>query len=324
VTDTVPFGVVVVNLNAAALTIECLESLRVSNPNPKAVVLVDNHSTDNSVADVIAWSQVAGVSQIVLRDSESDAMVQPSSHAWLTIITASHNGGFSVGNNIGLRYLAKSPDVTHFFLLNNDATVEPEYFRKLSDALRSSPDAGLVSGTIYAGDPAAPVVWYAGGHEIPWRALVVHDCAVPSSAGPISTEMVCGCTMLISRRLFERLGQLPECYALVYGEDAEYSNRARKAGFQVLYAPAAAAHHKVGATVGPAALSPMVTFCQNRHRAFFVRRNYRGITRATALSYLFVTKPGRAVVDVLRGRPRIAWATLSGMLAGIFSNAARE
>ena len=93
----------------------------------------------------------------------------------------------------------------------------------------------------------------------PSAALFVGSWAydVLESPVPIPTEFVTGCAMTISRRLLDRIGGLPECYFPGYSEDAEYSRRARDAGFQVLYAPKAIVYHKVGATAGHAKTSPL-------------------------------------------------------------------
>ena len=72
------------------------------------------------------------------------------------------------------------------------------------------------------------------------------------------------------------------------------------------------------ATVGEVRMSPTSTYSTNRNRAFLIRRNYRGWQRAAGLGYLLVTKPGRALVDAAKGRPRIGWAVISGVVAGVF------
>jgi GT2 family glycosyltransferase len=124
--------------------------------------------------------------------------------------------------------------------------------------------------------------------------------------------------MVISRRAWQVLGPLPECY-FIYLEDAEYSWRAREAGLPVLYAPMAVAYHAVGAAVRRSYANARVAYWNARHRALFVRRNLRGWTRRGALGYLVVTKPGRALVEVLRGRPAVGWAVLRGTAEGLLS-----
>jgi hypothetical protein len=61
-----------------------------------------------------------------------------------------------------------------------------------------------------------------------------------------------------------------------------------------------------------------------KHRAYFVRRNLTGVARVLAWSYLAVTKPARAAVELLRGRPAMASAVLRGAIVGLFGRGARD
>jgi GT2 family glycosyltransferase len=305
------FGVVVLNWNNAHDTIPCLESLYAATPGPSHAVVVDNGSTDSSVAKIRRWGQEHGV------------VTQNGVLPWLIVIEAGRNRGFAGGNNLGIELLEKQTSVSHLMLLNNDATVAPDFFAAISGALGKVPNAGLITGTILE-DPDRDRVWYAGGTELPMRALYRHRLNVPEAQEPVPTDFVTGCAMIISRPLLQKIGPLAEVYFPLYWEDGEYSFRARSAGFPVLYAPRAIVYHKVGATVGAATVSPVVAYCQNRLRVFYVRRNYRGWTKAAALGYLAVTKPGRAVIEAARGRPRIGWEILRGTVSGFVSADARD
>lgn len=290
-------GVVLVNWNGAADTAASLESLAAADPGPARVVVVDNGSTDGSIDTLTGWR--AGRSLPV------------------TILASRTNRGFSGANNLGVAYLAPDPRLTHFLLLNNDATVHPTFFAELAGALDVAPDAGIVGPTIYEmGRPGE--VWYAGGRFVPLRALVVHNYVIPDVPQPVPTEFVTGCAMLIARHAWDRLGPLPESY-FIYMEDAEYSWRAQAAGLPVVYAPRAIAYHAVGAAIRRSYPSPRVAYWNARHRALFVRRNFQGWMRWGALGYLVMTKPVRALVEGLRGRPRLGWAVLRGTLAGLLA-----
>jgi GT2 family glycosyltransferase len=305
------FGVVVLNWNNSHDTIPCIESLHAANPRPEHVVVVDNGSTDASISILKRWGQ------------EHDALTHDDdSLPWLSIIEAGTNRGFAGGNNLGLALLEKRTNVSHLMLLNNDATVAPDFFADIITALDEAPNAGLITGTILE-DPDRTRVWFAGGTELPLRALYRHRLEVPASDAPVATDFVTGCAMVISRPLLKKNGALAECYFPLYWEDGEYSFRARHAGFPVLYAPRATVYHKIGATVGAANVSPVVAYCQNRLRVFYVRRNYKGWIKAAALGYLAVTKPGRAMIEAVRGRPRIGWEILKGTLSGFVSADAR-
>lgn len=317
----VQIGVVVVNWNGWQDTLECLESLRLATPAPERVVVVDNGSHDDSVGRVLRWADERRIASDRLDDSRDPPARESATAGWLTVLCTDRNRGFAGGSNLGLALLRADGGITHFLLLNNDATVAGDFFGELRAALAADPRAGLLSGTIYTAG-AEREVWYAGGVAKPLRALMLHAHDVPRAATPVATPFVCGCSMLISRELFHELGPLPECYFPGYWEDAEYSTRAARLGFSLRYAPRAAVYHKVGASFGHPAVSHRTAYVQARHRVFYVRRNLRGWARVAALGYLVVTKPARAVAEALKGRPRVGLAIARGTAAGFLSRAA--
>jgi GT2 family glycosyltransferase len=239
----------------------------------------------------------------------------------LTVVDAKSNLGFAGGNNVGLALLEREDELTHFLLLNNDALIAKDFFGEISAALEQRPNAGLCIGTVFE-EPRRDRVWYAGGRFVPARALVEHNLQVPHGSEPLITEFVTGCAMVIARDVLARVGRLAECYFPGYMEDAEYSWRARQSGFDLVYAPRAVVYHRVGSSFGARSSSPMTAYYQSRHRVFFVRRNLRGIQRVAALLYMAGTKPGRAIVDALQGRPSIGWAVLRGTAAGFVARLA--
>ncbi|MEX2156140.1 MAG: glycosyltransferase family 2 protein [Gemmatimonadales bacterium] len=288
-------GVAIVNWNRPTETIACLESLRAAVPGPARVVVVDNGSSDGSAETLHRWA--AG-----LAENAPD------------ILRSNTNRGFAAGINQAVSRLAGDRPLTHFLLLNNDATVDPGCFAECAAALGRAPDVGILGATIYEG-ARRERVWYAGGRLPRLRALATHDTTIPRDGAVVPTEFVTGCAMLVSRRAWETLGPLPECY-FMYFEDAEYSLRARAAGFPVLYAPRAVIHHAVGAAVRDAVRRPDTEYQFTRARVLFVRRNARGWRRMVALGYVAVTRVARAVGAALTGRPALAGALLRGVVDG--------
>lgn len=299
-----PVGVVIVNYwHDAHDTLCALDSLVSAQPSPLRVAVVDNGSRDSSLARLQQWIDDTGTGDRV------------------SLLALPGNTGFAGGNNAGLELLARDTELAAFLLLNNDATVERSFFAELEIAMHTRPDAALYGATIYHAD--GRTVWYAGGAEQPLRALVLHQTELPASNDPRDTEFVTGCAMVIPRTTLARMGGLCEAYFPGYWEDAEYSVRARRLG-PLVYAPGAIAYHKVGTSMGIARVSPRVAYLENRHRALFVRRNYEGLTRAVALTYLLATKPLRMLRESLAGNPRVGWAILRGAMAGIFAGEARR
>jgi len=317
-TDRCSVAVIVVNWRNAADTLQCLTSLLSASPRPDRLILVDNGSADGSAERFIDWAREKEV-PFTVRGRELAPEGDGGGSTWLTLVRLDVNLGFAGGNNVGLSVVEADPSITHFLLLNNDAVVARDYFAQLGSVVSTHPHAGLYIGTIY--EMARPErVWYAGGRMHPLRALALHGTQLPSAQDTIPTEFVTGCAMVITRSALERVGMLAECYYPGYMEDVEYSWRVQASGLNLIYAPRAVVYHKGGATFGDRAVSPLTAYHQNRHRLFFVRRNLRGSRRAAAMLYMALTKPGRALIDALQGRPKIASAVLRGTAAGFFAS----
>jgi GT2 family glycosyltransferase len=120
-------GVVVVNHNGGELTLDCLQSI-VRTEWPAAqlrVVLVDNASDDGIATRVRAELPV------------------------VRVVELDRNDGFGAGCNAGIRALGA---VDFVALVNNDATVDPDWLRPLVDALTADPALGA----------ACPKILFAG------------------------------------------------------------------------------------------------------------------------------------------------------------------
>lgn len=282
------------------------------------VLVVDDASPDNAVAQIEQWASSTDIDhQLVATSSLQRGAL---ANRWLTIAVAERNTGFVQVCNAGLRYVRDFTTAPFALLLNNDTAIAPTYFAELAKALARAPNVGLLSGSIYEWDRST--VSYGGASFNPLRAIGAHTADLPDTDAPTETGYVSGCSMLIARPVLERVGLLAECFQPIYVEDVDYSLRARAAGFPVMIARSAVCYHRVGSSLGRANQSPRIVFAMTRNRAFTLRRNYKGWRRAAGITYLAVTKPGRALLELARGRPRTAWAVLSGMLVGVFSPAA--
>jgi GT2 family glycosyltransferase len=317
-TDPSRWAVVIPSFNHADDAIACLESLWQAHPRPGFVVLVDDASTDDAVERIARWASEQSIPQRVVRTT--DLMSTKDGSYWLTLARSDRNEGFVRTSNAGLRYVRDCTEAPYALLFNNDAAVSPSYFAELAKALARVPETGLLTGLIYEWDRST--VWYCGASFNPIRALATHNTDLPYTDAPTETGYVCGCSMLISRAVLEKVGLLAECFQPAYVEDVDYSLRVRAAGFPVMIARSAVCYHRVGSSLGRMEQLPRTVFSVTRNRAFTLRRNYKGWRRAAGITYLAVTKPGRALLELAKGRPRTGWAVLSGMLVGVFSPAA--
>lgn len=219
--------IILVNWNGRDVTLDCLASLRdIAYPNHSTLV-VDNGSTDGSV--------------------ESFRSAFPE----VEVLALKENRRFAGGMNAGILH-ALAAGAELLLLMNNDTVVDKDFLGPLVDRLRSDPSAGIVVPKIYYHDPPDRI-WFAGGVISFWTGTMRHIGIREADAGqydtPGPTEYATGCCILTSRELVERIGTLDESYYM-YSEDADWSMRARHAGYRILYEPRAKIWHKLSVSAG--------------------------------------------------------------------------
>ncbi len=243
--------VVVVNWNGREVLEDCLASLRDSGYPDLRVIMVDNASTDTSVAYV------------------------QKRFAAVEILRASSNLRWAGGNNLALAQLrAEGWPQPQVLLLNNDTLVPAGSLERLTCALRDEPRAWVATPRIvYANDPSR--VWYDGG-LVGARSGWVRHRGIRQLAGklPIEPDFVeygTGCALLLGRQALQTCGLLDTAYYF-YGEDADYCLRVREAGGEVLHVPRSVILHKVSMTLGVA--SPQKVYLRSRSHVRLLRRHW--------------------------------------------------
>lgn len=316
-------AVILLNYNNADDTIACLRSLYTLDQAPGAVIVVDNHSTDNSCAAILqTWRQWAAPVLIVPGG--------PSAAENAVLIQMPANNGFSAGNNAGIRLALRHNDCNAIWILNNDTEVQPDALGQLCACLNAQPEAGLAGSTlVYAHD--RNIVQCAGGFSInkycgTTPAICGHMPLKNALQQPVATTTrqicyLCGASMLIRREVFDHIGQFREDYFLYY-EDAEFCLRAQKAGFKLAWAPLSIVYHKEGgSTAAKSAVQDRefhrpawVDYLSLRNRVYMMRKHYPWALPLVLLSYL-----GVLVNRIRRGQAnriplifRAAWDGLRG------------
>ena len=254
-------AVILVNFNGVNDTVECIKSLSVIKDVEKEIIVVDNHSTDNSV-EVLKAVQ--------------------NKYAF-TLLETDENNGFSAGNNIGITY-AKNKNADYFLLLNNDTVVKADFLHYLLAGFEFDEKCGLTTGRIlYHSMPNT--IWYAGGSMNKKIGRTEHfhygekDCTTDLT--PQSVTFASGCCMCLSKKLVDNVGFFNEDFFL-YEEDVEYCCRIMNAGFLMMYIPSAIIYHKVSASTGQGSL--MSQYYTIRNKYSLIRENF-GANKISAYSY---------------------------------------
>jgi GT2 family glycosyltransferase len=196
--------VIILNFNGIKTLADCLSSVFQSDYPNFEVIVVDNDSKDESFEQA--------------RTQFSRAH----------FIKNSSNVGFSKGNNVGIRYaLEKFAD--YVFILNNDAIIKKATLSTLEKCMQENPSSGIVSPIIFNNENN---VWFAGG-KINWNKMKTSHIVKPLPNESYPSEYLSGCAMLIKKEVFKKVGLFDERFFLYY-EDADFSLRAKNAGFELL------------------------------------------------------------------------------------------
>lgn len=245
--------IVVLNWNNRDDTLSCLESLRGLDYPSFDVVVVDNGSTDDSVATI------------------------RERHPEVTVLEARRNLGFTGGNNLGLRW-ALDCGADYALLLNNDTELTASFLTLLVAAAEEDPRIGIASPLILYHD-RPDTIWSAGG-RIDWlrgsASMIGLDELDRGQFGttPHNVDFVTGCALLVKADVMRRLGLLDERF-FAYYEDTEWCVRARHAGYRTVLVPRARIWHKISPAAREA--SPTVHYMMTRNRLLFLQTTRAGM-----------------------------------------------
>lgn len=229
-----PVSVIVVNHNAGSLLLDCVCS---ALEQAEQVIVVDNHSTDDSMAMLTARF--------------------PDQPRLITSYVGK-NLGFAAGCNIGMDHATGC----HLLFLNPDCILGQGSLRRMVQALDSDPKVGMVGGLLINLDGSEQ----GGGRRAvptPWRSFVrafglnrwsnrwpklffdfyLHTQPLPP--GPIEVEAISGALMLVSRTAVADVGNWDEAYFL-HCEDLDWCMRFRQRQWKILFVPDAPVVHHLG------------------------------------------------------------------------------
>lgn len=270
--DKLKIAIVVVNYRGLADTLDCLDSLRqVVGKVDIEIIVVENGSDDGS------REALANLKDIHL-------------------VTSFENLGFAGGANLGINYALKR-NADYIIILNNDTIVDKLAVSKLVQATRAgdiiSPKIYFAPGfefhkSRYQKNELGRVVWYAGG-KIDWDNIIgIHLGVDQVDRGQFKTRQVIdfatGCCMLVKRSVFEKIGLFDEKYFL-YLEDLDFSTRAQKANFKIIFEPQAIIWHKNAGSVGGSG-SKTQDYYITRNRLLFAAKYARIRTKFAVLKQI--------------------------------------
>jgi len=241
-------AVVIPAFNAARELDRCLQTVQSTVPEGTEVLVVDDASPEPDVAELLRdWRRRAGA-------------------AW-RFMANTRNLGFVATANRGMRLT--DGDVV---LLNSDTEVTPGWLQGLARCLAS--DAAIATATPWTnnGEIASIPEFCAANPVPPDPDSVARTIAAAGTPRYPDLPTAVGFCMAVSRSAIERLGLFDEeLFGRGYGEENDFSMRARAAGMRNVLCDDVYVVHLGGRSFGPLGLKPDVDSMQrllSRHPGY--------------------------------------------------------
>lgn len=229
-------SVVIVNFNAGPLLSANITRLaQIARQEPLTAVIVDNGSTDDSLAAVQRLENMSPLTIHIIENLE--------------------NRGFATAFNQGIRAI----DSQYVLCLNPDCLLELDTLRLTREALERNEQAGMAGALILNPDGSEQrgcrrelpdimnsALYLSGLAKVfpkRYRRLNFTGEALP--ACPTEVPAISGAFMLVRREAITHVGLMDEAYFL-HGEDLDWCRRFRDAGYKILFVPHARLTHHQG------------------------------------------------------------------------------
>ncbi len=247
---------------------------------------------------------------VVVDNASSDGAPQRASERFpfARIVQFGDNRGFAAACNAGARELG---DVDALLFLNPDTAVSGDTVLKAFAELERRPRAGICGITLHdtegsiddaaAREPtlARYVVHLAGLDRLRWSRLPRSRYRPAELAAPRTVDQVSGAFFLVRAELFARLDGFDERF-FVYYEEADFSLRARQAGWDSWFA--ANLHGLHEGEAASSAVPALRMFYSTRSRVLFMRKHRAGPRSAIHATLTVLAEPfTRAVLCLRRG-----------------------
>ena len=278
--------IVTVNWNNFKDTYELLKSLQgvpEINDGFADVVVVDNGSSDNS--------------------GHKLKKIFPE----YKFIFSYKNLGYGGGVNLAIsKYLDR---YDYFYIINNDTIVTKDFISSIKEAMdHNTLDIFGPIILYYKTD----TVWFGGGklsalgytkHLFKGKKYSVIKNKLPKY---YSTDFVTGCAMVIKNIVFESIGLFDENF-FMYGEDADFCLRAKKAGYKIGMVNSATVYHKVSRSAGSdvkneLAFSKLQAYYYARNNMLIAKKNYSGLRRVLYITGYLTTSTPYFMLHMLAGK----------------------
>lgn len=215
-------SIVIPNYNGERYILDCIASVYDQIEDKREIIIVDNHSTDNSVS--------------LIEQHYPD----------VTLIINDENRGFAAAVNQGIR----ASSGKYVILLNNDAFAREGFVEALYKCMESDPKIFSASAKMLRYDQPG-IIDNAGDELTIFGWAYKTGDGRPSEAYNKQRRIFSACAgaAIYRKELFEEIGYFDESF-FAYLEDVDIGFRANLHGYKNVFCPAAVVDHIGSATSG--------------------------------------------------------------------------
>lgn len=217
------------------------------HPSTVGIVILDFNShtqTASLVRDVVGYGLVDRIC-VVDNASDKDLNLPANLSKKIIQIRSNENGGYSAGNNIGLRLLVEDQKCEYVFIANPDVNLNRRAFESCIDALQGDTRIGAIS-TIRSDAHGNPIHQYfdfpsfrsafVTAFAVPRRLyrshrIIIQNRRLREQGQIVEVDAVPGAFVGLRSKALQEVGYLDERLFL-YGEEVMLGQELKRAGYK--------------------------------------------------------------------------------------------
>jgi GT2 family glycosyltransferase len=258
-------AIIIVSYNSKEFLSACLDTLKVAVEGITATVWVVDNGGNDGTAD---WVK--------------------QHYPWCEVIDSRENGGYSFGNNLGLKAAGfpNEPRFRYAMLLNPDTETPPDALHKMLAYMESHPDVGVLGPRLELADgsldlacrrgeptPLTSFYYIFGMSRIFPNSvrLARYNMTFLPETQTADVDSVVGACMLMRGEALQKAGLMDESF-FMYGEDLDLNIRIKRQRYRVVYWPEVTVKHLKGTSTRKVPVRMIHAFYDAM--IFFHRKHY--------------------------------------------------
>ena len=233
--------IITLNYNQNQYTIECVNSLILSDYINYSILIVDNGSTESNYTEL--KNKLPKDYRIELYRIEKNR---------------GYTGGINYGLEKGLKYFAD-----YYLIMNNDTRIDKYSIHELVRTCKKYNDKAIVTGKVYYYDEPLKIqdvgYYYENKNFLRTKIIGLNEIDNGQYDEEKTRDMIDDIFWLFPTNLYLKIGGYSN-YFWFNNEQADFALKAQKKGYKLIYTPNAKLWHKGSASIGGRERNPVLVY----------------------------------------------------------------